>query len=192
MNLLLWAFFELRYLLGRTPWDTGVSPPELLRFLDTHPPGRAIDVGCGTGTNCLTLARYGWQATGIDFSWGALRNARQRARQEQLSVGFRRGDVGLLGSLPGPFDLALDIGCYHALEPDRRQVYAQDLTRLIRPGGAYLLYGFLVSDEPAARRGLSEAEISRRFDPGFDVISLAHGTDRRRPSAWFTLRRRMG
>ena len=192
MNLLLWAFFELRYLLGRAPWDTGVSPPELMHFLDTHPPGRAIDVGCGTGTNGLTLARYGWQATGIDFSWGALRRARQRARLEQLSVEFRRGDVGLLGSLPGPFDLALDIGCYHALEPERRQVYAQDLARLIRPGGAYLLYGFLVPDEPAARRGLSEAEISRRFDQSFDLISLERGTDRRRPSAWFTLRRRTG
>ena len=43
-------FFELRYLLGDVPWDTGVSPPELLDFLDRHPPGRALDLGCGTGT----------------------------------------------------------------------------------------------------------------------------------------------
>ena len=43
-------FFEWRYLVGRAPWDTGVSPPELLSFIDTHTAGRAIDLGCGTGS----------------------------------------------------------------------------------------------------------------------------------------------
>ncbi|MCJ7511394.1 MAG: methyltransferase domain-containing protein, partial [Anaerolineales bacterium] len=71
-------FFELRYLLGDTPWDTGVSPPELLAYLHRHPPGRALDLGCGTGTNTLALAERGWEVTAIDFSSGALRVARRR------------------------------------------------------------------------------------------------------------------
>ena len=192
MNLLHWAFFELRYLFGRAPWDTGVSPPELLQFLDTHPPGRAVDIGCGSGTNSLTMTRHGWQTTGLDFSWGAVRRARRRAEQAGLSIEFRRGDVGMLRTIPGPMDLALDIGCYHALEPERRQPYARDLGRLVRPGGSFLLYGFLVPDEPAGNRGIGEHEVARRFGGLFELVVVARGTDRQRPSAWFSLRRTTG
>ena len=51
--------FELRYLLGFAPWDTGVSPPELIRLIDTHSAGHALHIGCGTGTNAITLAERG-------------------------------------------------------------------------------------------------------------------------------------
>jgi len=189
LNLLLWTFFELRYLLGRTPWDTRLSPPELLEFLDTQAPARALDIGCGTGTNCLTLASRGWQATGLDFSFGAIRLARQRARQAGLPIDFRRGDVGALRDLPGPFDLALDIGCYHSLKPGQRQGYAHELGRLVRPQGTVLMYGFLIPDDTAALHGIAEHELERRFGGDFLQTALVRGTDRQRPSAWFTLKR---
>ncbi len=48
-----WLQFNLRY-LGNPPWDTGVSPPELLAIIAEKQPGRALDLGCGTGTNLLT------------------------------------------------------------------------------------------------------------------------------------------
>src|SRR4030088_2327032 len=59
----LW--FGLWYWLPRRPpWDTGVTPPELERFMGSHPPGRALDLGCGTGTNVVYLTRHGWTAGG--------------------------------------------------------------------------------------------------------------------------------
>ena len=67
--------FELRYLLGDTPWDTEISPPELINFLETHPPGRALDLGCGTGTNALTISSYGWEVIAVDASHLAIRRA---------------------------------------------------------------------------------------------------------------------
>src|SRR3989304_4662406 len=51
--------FELSYILGAAPWDRGVSPPELIAFLDSHPPGRALAIGCGTGTDAPTRAGGG-------------------------------------------------------------------------------------------------------------------------------------
>src|SRR5689334_21905005 len=46
--------FNLWY-FRNPPWDSGISPPELLEFIQTHPAGKAIDLGCGTGTNVITL-----------------------------------------------------------------------------------------------------------------------------------------
>ena len=49
LSFLLWYFRD-------PPWDTNISPPELLDFINRHPPGRVLDLGCGTGTNVITLA----------------------------------------------------------------------------------------------------------------------------------------
>src|SRR5438132_11612963 len=64
------AFFQLAYLVGFKPWDSGVPPPELVEVVEgpqALEPGRALDLGCGTGTNCIYLAEHGWDATGVDF-----------------------------------------------------------------------------------------------------------------------------
>src|SRR5437867_11299153 len=100
----------------RPPWDTGITPPEVERFVASHAPGRAIDLGCGTGTNAVYLARHDWTAVGVDFAGRAIAKARRRARDAGVvsRCTFYVGDVTRLDYLTGPFDLALDIGCLHS------------------------------------------------------------------------------
>jgi SAM-dependent methyltransferase len=71
-----WIRFNLLY-LGCPPWDTGVSPPELNAFLSEKEPGRALDAGCGTGTNLLTMAQNGWEVIGVDIAWLSVLRARR-------------------------------------------------------------------------------------------------------------------
>jgi 2-polyprenyl-3-methyl-5-hydroxy-6-metoxy-1,4-benzoquinol methylase len=182
--------FELHYLLGRAPWDSGISPPELIAFLDAHPPGRALDIGCGTGTNALTMAGRGWQVTAIDFSSRALRVARRKALGAGAAIRFEHGDVSRLGRIEGPFDLALDIGCYHGLTPPQQETYARDLARLLRPGAAFLLYGFTDPEADPTSTLLSAAALDSRLGEGFATMSFVEGADRGRASAWATLRRK--
>jgi SAM-dependent methyltransferase len=136
--------FDLQYLLGRARWDTGVTPPEVVELIERGdlPPGRALDLGCGTGTNCIYLARHGWEAVGVDFSALAIRQARRKAHRAGVDCRFYQADVTDLAFLAGPFDLALDIGCLHSVPPEGREQYASGLARLVRPGGLYLLYAF--------------------------------------------------
>src|SRR3972149_2064567 len=104
MNWLKHLSFTVWY-FGRPPWDSGISPPELLEFIRSHPAGRAIDLGCGTGTNVLTLARAGWQVTGVDFVLRAIRIAKQKIKQAGVTADLRVGNVTKLHGINGPFDL---------------------------------------------------------------------------------------
>lgn len=171
------------WLPGRRRWDTGVTPPELDRFVASSPAGRALDLGCGTGTNAAFLARHGWSVVGVDFAGRAIAKARRRAAG--LACQFYVADVTRLAFIVGPFDLALDIGCLHSLPAPDRASYAAGLARMVRSGGTYLLYAFAPGG-PAV--GLTHEDVRATFAGAFDVVSVEEGTGR--PSAWYTLRRR--
>lgn len=186
MNFLQRLHFSLRY-FGNPPWDTGISPPELLEFTRTHPPGRALDLGCGTGTNVITLAQAGWSVTGVDFASRAIALARRKIRAANVQAKLRVGDATRLDGIEGPFDLALDIGCFHNV-PDRA-AYLRELDRVLAPGGFWLVYAFVQApaslDGPGTSFGLGEAdlELVRQF---FGLLWRRDGSDHgSRPSAWF-------
>lgn len=188
MSLRQKLFFSLFY-FRRPPWDTGISPPELITFIQTHPPGRALDLGCGTGTNAITLAQHGWQVTGVDFVGRAIRAARRKARQAGLQVDFHAGDVTQLRGVNGPFDLVLDIGCLHSLTGKQKEVYIANLEHLLSPQGAFLLYAFLAKDDDAHGSGLTPNDLEI-LSSRLRLIQRCDGTDRgARPSAWFTYQR---
>lgn len=193
-------FFTLMYWRGRPPWDTGVVPPEVvaaIEGLDALPPGRSLDLGCGTGTNSLYLARHGWQATGIDFAAPAIAQANAKLKRADKLAGsaqFLRGDVTQLGALGvvGPFTLVLDLGCFHGVAPERRAAYADGVTRVTAPGALFLLYAFGPRQLPGGRpAGISPDGVRTCFEPAFRVEHMEEGTDTSRgfSSAWYWLRR---
>ena len=178
-------FFNFWYLLQKPPWDTGISPPELMAYIQTHPPGRALDLGCGTGTNAITLAQHGSQATGVDFALTAIRKARRKARGAGVEAQFLAESVTRLEGVHGPFELILDMGCFHNLAAAEKALYIRNLERLLAPGGIYLLYGFFKSDGNSGI-GLEQADLAALAD-SFQLVDRTDGFNRRRqPSAWFT------
>jgi SAM-dependent methyltransferase len=186
MNLL---FFELRYALGTPPWDSGVSPPELLDALDKQPAGSALDVGCGTGTNLVTMAARGWQVTGIDLSFLATRRARRKLARAGLAGRVLRADVSRPIDMPDPFDLCLDLGCSHTLPDSRRPAYVANLARWLRPGATLLVYSFYrPADAPETHWPTLEGVLSS-FAPRFAVEQVEKGDFRGSPSVWLKLRR---
>lgn len=151
---------SIRY-LGTPPWDTQVSPPELLDFMQTHQPGNALDLGCGTGTNCLTLARAGWITIGVDLAWVAIYKAKRRFATEQLSGNFIESDVTRVELPDMAFDLILDIGCFHSLPPLGREVYEENIFRWLKPGGSFLLYGHMTNHKESEKSLITEEQIDQ-------------------------------
>ncbi|MBT3240380.1 MAG: class I SAM-dependent methyltransferase [Chloroflexi bacterium] len=166
------------------PWDTGITPPELEAFIDTHPPGRAIDLGCGTGTNVIRLAQAGWAATGVDFIPKAIRLAKLKGKDKKVSAEFVVGDVSSNIIFSGQYDLILDIGCYHALTFDQQEKYRKNIRDFLIEGGQFLLYSFL-SDEQNRRAGLSLTDLSL-LESEFNLTKREEGQNEDGPSsAWF-------
>jgi SAM-dependent methyltransferase len=182
--------FEWRYWRGRTPWDTNITPPEVMEFLATAAPGKALDLGCGTGTNAITLARHGWQAVGVDFAPKAIRAARRKSNAAGLPIEFHCADVSDLSFLTGPFDYVLDIGCLFTLRENDRVKYAVELARLLRPHGAYMLYAWLPRPWKGGTYGISVEAVEALLQVSFERTRLVRGEEKSYPSAWYWYRRR--
>lgn len=187
LNLLKpqWWRFEWRYWRNRTPWDTNITPPEVMAFIEQTPPGRALDLGCGTGTNAITLTRRGWQVTAIDFSVKAIRNARRKAASAELSIDFQWGDVSDLTGVTGPFDYALDIGCLFSLSPEARRRCIDGLAKLLPAGSHYMLYAWLPRQFGDTIMGMTPEQVSALVKPYFQQDQMVTGRDGDKVSAWY-------
>ncbi len=117
MSLIYRAFYRL----GLTPWEQD-DPAEALADLVTGPqavpPGRALDIGCGTGADAIFCARNGWQVTGIDDVPLALKRARARATAAGTEVRFVQADVTRTSpkQVGSGYQLLIDMGCLHNLD----------------------------------------------------------------------------
>jgi SAM-dependent methyltransferase len=170
-------FYGLAYRFGRPRWDSDQPRPELEELIKSKAPGRALDLGCGTGANDVYLANHGWQVVGVDFVPGAIEKARQNAQRAGVAASFVQGDVSRLRSagVEGPFDLLLDIGCYHAIPQDRRDAYAAEVVAVAGPGADFYLAG--ISDPPATWRllgagGVTRDELGTRFGASFEIADV--------------------
>jgi len=192
------VFFRAAYLVGFKPWDSGVPAPELVDAVEGEhrlPAGKALDLGCGTGTNCIYLAQHGWEATGVDFVPRAIKAAGRKASSAGVSPRFMVGDVTRLTTigLGSGFDLLFDMGCFHSIPDTGRDAYVKGAMEVARPGATMLLFGFVRGASPPrfGPRGLARGEVAERFATGWELATETAG----RPmfgadAAWYRLRRR--
>lgn len=126
---------------GNLPWDTGRPSAELQLVCtrNTIQPCRALELGCGTGTNSVWLAQQGFEVTGVDVAPLAVEQAKGRAHAAGVKVHFAVADVLDLPDLEGPFAFFFDRGCYHAVRRSAPQQYAPALARQLAAGGRGLI-----------------------------------------------------
>lgn len=172
------VLYDLLYRVG-APWEGGPRA-ELVDLVTAGRirPGRAVDLGCGTGANAVFLAAHGFDVTGVDFSPVALALARRAAAAAGVRARFVQADL-TAATVPvaGPFDLLVDYGTLDDLRGAGRQRMAATIQRLAGPSAAVLLWCFY--DEiawwrrPGARYpGLKPAEVHDLFGADFAVDRL--------------------
>lgn len=188
-----------RYEEGQVPWDNELPPPEVVAQMEKLVPGRALDLGCGYGRASIYMALHQWHVDAVDFIDLALEEAARRAQQAGVleRIQFHQSPVTDLSFLSGPYDFALDVGCMHNFAKEELRAYRDEVHRLLRPGGLYLLFAHLRnegSEEDESWRWVDETMLQRLFGIGFALEKVAHGftqVEDKPPwrSAWFWYRR---
>ncbi|WP_159767191.1 class I SAM-dependent methyltransferase [Streptomyces sp. HM190] len=138
----------------------------LARWLPVQePPGRIVDLGCGTGAGTFTLLdRFpGAHITAVDISAGHLQRLREKARARGVEGHVRTVQADLdeadWPDLGAPDLVWASASLHHAARPDRALRHVHDL---LPPGGLFAVVElsgfprFLPEDAPEDRPGLEE------------------------------------
>lgn len=138
---------------ARAAWATGdydammrterlyESGARLVRRVGVAPGEAVLDVACGTGNATIPAAQAGARVTGLDLTPELLEVGRRRADSAGVSIDWREGDAEDLPFPDASFDVVLStFGCMFA---PRAEVVADELARVLRPGGRLGLCNWL-------------------------------------------------
>lgn len=96
----------------------------------------ALDVGCGSGFNCITMARMGFAVSGCEIDESIVEHAR-----ENLDIYGCEGsiEVGVNEALPYPdnsFDLLTSMNVIHYVaKRESMELTVREYARVLKPGG---------------------------------------------------------
>jgi SAM-dependent methyltransferase len=161
-------FWDLRYIAGRTPWDTGGTPPALTRWLASHPGegARVLIPACGSGHEIVAFTRAGYRVTAIDFSPAAVARARANAGPE-LAPSIVAADFFTHPFGNDRFNLIYERTFLCALPPDQWPRIVARERELLAPAGVIAGIFFFGEKDDGPPFGLVEDELEPLFSAAF-------------------------
>lgn len=121
-------------------WTTreAVFKDALLAQLGSVPGERLLDVGCGTATLSVELARRFPEArvVGLDADAAALSIARAKAADARVRLDLEQAFADRMPFAPASFDCAVSSLFFHHLRPDTKRAVLAEILRVLKPGGS--------------------------------------------------------
>ncbi|HEX6240212.1 MAG TPA: class I SAM-dependent methyltransferase [Polyangiales bacterium] len=172
--------WNAHYVSDELPWDTGEPDSLLVEAVQggVAPRGRALEIGCGTGTNALWLAAHGFDVLATDIASRAIERAKARAVgvKPAPQCRFQVHDF-LRDAPPTPgFQLVFDRGCFHVFsEPAEQAEFAARVAQVLALEGVWL--SLIGSTEGPAREGggpprRSARELANAVEPALRLLTL--------------------
>jgi len=115
-----------------------------------RPGTRVLDLGCGTGTFAIMLARARPEAevVGIDPDPDIVRMAERKAARSAAGLVLRVAGAEALPFDQGAFDIVVSTLVFHHLPPAVKRAALREALRVLRPGGRVLILDFGRPDGP--------------------------------------------
>jgi 2-polyprenyl-3-methyl-5-hydroxy-6-metoxy-1,4-benzoquinol methylase len=182
-----WEKYYQQTPLKKIPWQI-TQASYFTKIIDSSKvkPGKALDLGCGTGTKSIYLAKRGFKVTGIDLSKTAIKYAKKNAQKARVKANFIVGDVIDLSFLGNQkFSFVLDWATLHGIPNNKRKKYVSEIINHSKKGGKLLLRCFSKRGvkRKSALRGMgklflfSRQDIEKLFGNYFKIL----GTNKSRP-----------
>jgi len=194
--------WHARYADGDTPWNHHSAIHALDRVLRewSIPPSRALEMGCGTGTSAIHLARRGFSVTAFDLVPRAIEQATAKATTAGARIDFRAADFRQLAQFGEPFPFLFDGGFYHCVRLGLLPDLLEFLKRVTHPGSLWLSLVGNANDPRPADQGpprMTAGELCQELEPLFAPVELRETQFRStesesgpHPLAWSALLRR--
>ena len=169
------TFWEGRWAqaLRESPEKLASRPPNpyLLAEIADVPPGRALDAGCGHGSEAIWLATSGWRVTAVDFSATALDYGRSTSDAIGADVAERiewvEGDLGSWTPTPGGFDL---VSCLYVHVAGSVVEMVRRLATGVAPGGTLLLLGHRPTDPATGAPTPAAGQVQVSVDEAVEAL----------------------
>jgi phosphatidylethanolamine/phosphatidyl-N-methylethanolamine N-methyltransferase len=149
-----------------------------IEVMNIQPGERILEVGVGTGINLSLYPRHA-SVTGIDFSSSMLEKARERAaKPDAAPVRLLQMDAADLRFADNSFDVVY-APYLISVVPDPVRV-AQEMSRVCRPGGRFLILNHFLSPNPILsrlERLISPATIHVGFKADLDLQAFLTQAD---------------
>ena len=185
-----------RYMADDIPWDTGRHDLNLSEVVTKKQiqPCKALEVGCGTGSNAMWLSRQGFSVTAVDIVEIAIQRAVKKSSKVGIRCKFYTADFMKEKIGGSPFGFVFDRGCFHSFDSAKeRSKYAKIVHSYLKRGGLWLtLVGS--ADESPRDPGppqRSASDITIAVEPYFKILSLytSHFDSdmQKTPKAWVCL-----
>ncbi len=132
-----------------------------------QPGEQVLDVGCGTGTLALEVARHVGRAghvAGVDPSTVQIARARSKAARRKLPIEFQ---IGVIEQLPFPdqtFDVVFSTLMMHHLPNSLKRQGLAEIARVLKPGGRLVIADFTHKKERQGRAAQFHAGGSSMHD----------------------------
>lgn len=158
------------------PWELGKPRKVLVDLLESDllsARGKAVDLCCGAGTNTVYMAQEGFDVTALDISDKAIEYAKEKAADRGVDINFLAANFSWLPLQREIIDFVYDFGCFHHVEEERRETFIQDVHRILRVGGVYLMVCFSQKNGPAWNH-FREEQIRELFGDLFRIERVKH------------------
>jgi SAM-dependent methyltransferase len=102
-------------------------------------PKSVLEVCCGTGTLCRSLAKKGFEMTGVDLSAQMIAIATEKAKEDGLDIRFSCQDAARF-DLPWRFDAAFSFfdSLNYLTSPDDCEAAIRQISRHLQPGAPFV------------------------------------------------------
>jgi len=169
--------FIQHYKDGFMPWAHEKADFNLVEMVDNWPikPCKTLELGCGTGTDALWLAKQGFEVTAYDISPIAIEMANKNAEENKVQVNFKIYNFLSEKLKSKQYGFVFDRGVLHGFETlEDRQVMVRKVSETLEDNGLWLsLIGNADGEKTDPGPPLRTAtEVVSAVEPFFRILAI--------------------